>query len=48
MAEAKISASAVRASSLARMSEIAGPRWEIYGDPDKHDHVDVEICYLLA
>jgi effector-binding domain-containing protein len=22
--------------------------WEIYGDPDEHDHVDVEICFLLA
>jgi effector-binding domain-containing protein len=27
---------------------LAGPRWEIYGDPDEHDHVDVEVCYLLA
>jgi hypothetical protein len=23
-------------------------KWEIYGDPDEHDHVDVEICYLLS
>jgi effector-binding domain-containing protein len=22
--------------------------WEIYGDPDERDHVDVEICFLLA
>jgi effector-binding domain-containing protein len=27
---------------------LAGPRWETYGDPDEHDHVNVEICYLLA
>ena len=27
---------------------IAGTTWEIYGDPDEHDHVDVEICYLLV
>ena len=25
-----------------------GVQWEIYGDPDEHDHVDVEICYLLS
>ena len=28
--------------------EAAGVQWEIYADPDEHDHVDVEICYLLA
>jgi effector-binding domain-containing protein len=28
--------------------ETAGIQWEIYSDPDEHDHVDVEICYLLA
>jgi effector-binding domain-containing protein len=27
---------------------MAGVQWEIYGDPDEHDHVDVEICYLLS
>ena len=26
----------------------AGVQWEIYGDPDEHDHVDVEIVYLLV
>ena len=25
-----------------------GIQWEIYGDPDERDHVDVEVCYLLA
>jgi len=25
-----------------------GIQWEIYSDPDPDDHVDVEICYLLA
>jgi effector-binding domain-containing protein len=25
----------------------AGVQWEIYGDPDEHDHVDVEVCFLL-
>jgi effector-binding domain-containing protein len=25
-----------------------GIQWEIYSDPDEDDHVDVEICYLLA
>ena len=28
--------------------ERAGIQWEIYGDPDDRDHVDVEVCYLLA
>jgi effector-binding domain-containing protein len=28
--------------------DTAGIQWEIYSDPDEHDHVDVEICYLLA
>jgi len=27
--------------------EMTGISWEIYGDPDEHDHVDVEIRYLL-
>lgn len=25
----------------------AGIQWEIYGDPDERDHVDVEVCFLL-
>lgn len=25
-----------------------GVQWEIYGDPDEHGHVDVEICSLLV
>jgi effector-binding domain-containing protein len=28
--------------------EATGIQWEVYGDPDEHDHVDVEICFLLA
>lgn len=28
--------------------ERAGIQWEIYGDPDGRDHVDVEVCFLLA
>jgi effector-binding domain-containing protein len=27
--------------------EAAGPRWEIYGDPDDVGHVDVEVRFLL-
>jgi effector-binding domain-containing protein len=27
---------------------LSGVSWEVYGDPDEHDHVDVEICFLLA
>ena len=26
----------------------AGVQWERYGDPDERDHVDVEVCFLLA
>ncbi len=26
----------------------SGIQWEIYGDPNERDHVDVEVCYLLA
>ena len=25
-----------------------GDAWEIYGDPDENDHVDVEVVVLLA
>jgi effector-binding domain-containing protein len=28
--------------------DTTGVQWEIYSDPDEHDHVDVEICYLLV
>jgi effector-binding domain-containing protein len=28
--------------------ETTGIAWEIYGDPDEHGHVDVEIRFLLA
>lgn len=27
---------------------LAGPRWEIYGDPQPSGHFDVDVCYLLA
>ena len=26
----------------------SGIQWEIYGDPDEREYVDVEVCYLLA
>lgn len=26
----------------------SGVQWEIYGDPDDRDHVDVEVCFLLV
>jgi effector-binding domain-containing protein len=40
-------------SAIARWCDEAGHRpagiqWEIYGDPDEHNHVDVEVCFLLA
>jgi effector-binding domain-containing protein len=38
---------AIPAWCEANDESIAGPRWEVYGDPDEHDHVDVEICFLL-
>jgi len=25
----------------------AGVQWEIYGDPDENDHVEIEVCFLL-
>ena len=25
-----------------------GVQWEVYGDPDEQDHVDVEVCFLLV
>jgi effector-binding domain-containing protein len=28
--------------------DTTGIQWEIYSDPDEHEHVDVEICYLLV
>jgi effector-binding domain-containing protein len=27
--------------------DVAGVRWERYGDPDDRNHVDVEVCFLL-
>ena len=27
---------------------MAGVQWEVYGDPDDDDHVDVEIYFLLS
>jgi effector-binding domain-containing protein len=27
---------------------LAGPRWEVYGDPDSDNHFDVEISWLLG
>jgi effector-binding domain-containing protein len=39
---------AVRAWSEANGHQLAGPRWEIYGDPDPATgHFDVEVCWLL-
>ena len=31
-----------------RDHRLAGPRWEIYGDPQPDGHFDVEVCWLLA
>ncbi len=28
--------------------DTTGIQWEIYSDPDEDNHVDVEICFLLA
>ena len=39
---------AISAWCAAQGHALAGARWEIYGDPDARDHVDVEVCYLLA
>jgi hypothetical protein len=38
---------AVESWCQAHGHETAGTCWEVYGDPDDDDHVDVEICYLL-
>ena len=35
--------------STANGNRLAGPRWEIYGDPDRSTgHFDVEVFWLLA
>jgi effector-binding domain-containing protein len=39
---------AIRQWSNEHGHDTAGIQWEIYSDPDEDDHVDVEICYLLA
>jgi effector-binding domain-containing protein len=39
---------AIQAFCDAKGHATAGVQWEIYGDPDEHDHVDVEICSLLV
>lgn len=40
---------AVREWSTANGHQLAGPRWEIYGDPDPSTgHFDVEVFWLLA
>lgn len=39
---------AVRAWCEANGHAITGDTWEIYGDPDTDDHVDVEVVYLLV
>jgi effector-binding domain-containing protein len=40
---------AVREWSQASGYRLAGPRWEIYGDPDPSDgHFDVDVFFLLA
>jgi effector-binding domain-containing protein len=43
-----VTGDAIRAWCAAHDETLAGPSWEIYGDPDERDHVDVEVCYLLA
>ena len=39
---------AIRDWCAANGRATTGDTWEIYGDPDANDHVDVEIVYLLA
>ncbi|NYJ07675.1 GyrI-like domain-containing protein [Petropleomorpha daqingensis] len=39
---------AIRDFCAARGLATTGDTWEIYGDPDENDHVDVEIVALLA
>jgi effector-binding domain-containing protein len=39
---------AIRDWCAANGHATTGDTWEIYGDPDENDHVDVEIVYLLA
>jgi effector-binding domain-containing protein len=39
---------AIREWCEANGEAMAGVQWEIYGDPDERDHVDVEICFLLS
>jgi len=39
---------AIRAWCAANGHALTGDTWEVYGDPDEHDHVDVEVAYLLA
>jgi effector-binding domain-containing protein len=39
----------VREWSNANGYRLAGPHWEIYGDPDRSTgHFDVQVCWLLA
>lgn len=38
---------AVRAWSAARGYALAGPHWEVYGDPDAAGHVDVDVFWSL-
>lgn len=39
---------AVREWSAANGYTIAGPRWEIYGDPDRTGHFDVDVCWPVV
>ena len=39
---------AVREWSEANGYTIAGPRWEVYGDPDRTGHVDVDVFWPVV
>jgi effector-binding domain-containing protein len=39
---------AIRTWCAAQGHALTGDTWEIYGDPDEDDHVDLEIVHLLA
>jgi effector-binding domain-containing protein len=40
--------SAIESFCAGRGLDTTGTTWEIYGDPDDDDHVDVEIYFLLS
>lgn len=39
---------AIRSWCAANGHLVTGDTWEVYGDPDGHGHVDVEVVYLLV